>query len=98
MGRYLVLWEIDQTRIPIDRTERGAGWEALMTMVKTDQEKKLMSSWGAFVGETSGYTIYEGEETEVMIALQQYVPFARFKVHPLASIRQVDEMIKSLSV
>jgi len=34
MGKYLLLWEMDQTRIPIDPKERGTGWKALMDMVK----------------------------------------------------------------
>jgi hypothetical protein len=34
MWKYLALWEIDQTRIPVDPKEQGAGWSALMAMVK----------------------------------------------------------------
>jgi hypothetical protein len=26
MGKYLVLWEVVQTQIPIDPKERGDGW------------------------------------------------------------------------
>jgi hypothetical protein len=29
--------------------------------------------------------------------LQQYVPFCHFKVHPIASVSQVDEVIKALT-
>ncbi len=97
MGKYLVLWEVDQTKIPIDRKERGAGWGALMGMVRQDIEKGLTTSWGAFVGETKGYAVFEGSELEVMNSLQQYVPFVSFKVHPIASESQVNEMIKALS-
>jgi hypothetical protein len=39
----------------------------------------------------------EGTEVEVMNALQQYVPFVHFKAHPIASVSQVDEMIKTLT-
>lgn len=97
MGKYLALWEIDQTRIPVDPKERGAGWSALMAMVKKNLETGLTKDWGAFVGETSGYAIYEGTELEVMNAIQQYIPFASFQVHPIASVDQVSEMIESLS-
>lgn len=27
MARYLLLWEIDQTKIPINPKERGTGWK-----------------------------------------------------------------------
>jgi uncharacterized heparinase superfamily protein len=52
---------------------------------------------GAFVGELRGYDVIEGTELEVMNSMQQYVPFVRFKVHPIASVSQVEEMIKALS-
>jgi hypothetical protein len=48
-------------------------------------------------GETAGYSVLEGTEIEIMNALQQYVPLIRFKVHPIASEEQVNQMIKTLS-
>ncbi len=97
MGKYLMLWEIDTTKIPMSPKERGAGWNALMEMVKQDIKKGLNKDWGAFVGEINGYAVIEGTEVEVMNTLQQYVPFVHFKVHPVASVSQVDEMIKALT-
>ena len=97
MGKYLVLWEVDQTKIPIDPKERGEGWSFLMAMVRQDMEKGLTKEWGAFLGETKGYSINEGSELEVMTSLQQYVPFCKFDVHPVASENQVNEMIKALT-
>jgi hypothetical protein len=97
MAKYLILWEVDQTKVPIAPQERGAGWSALMNMVKQDIEKGISKDWGAFLGELNGYAIAEGTELEVMNMLQQYVPFVLFEVHPIASVSQVDEMIKALS-
>ena len=97
MGKYLMLWEIDTTKIPVSPKERGAGWNALMEMVKQDIKKGMNKDWGAFVGEINGYAVIEGTEVEVMNTLQQYVPFVHFEVHPIASVSQVDEMIKALT-
>ena len=97
MGKYLVLWEVDQTKIPLDPKERGEGWSFLMAMIRQDIEKGITKDWGAFVGETKGYAVDEGTELEVMNALQQYVPFCIFKVHPISTESQVNEMIKALS-
>ena len=36
MGKYMALWEIDQSKIPIDPKERGDGWSMLMAMVRQD--------------------------------------------------------------
>ena len=97
MGKFLVLWEVDQTKIPIDPKERGDGWSLLMAMVNQDVEKGITKDFGAFVGQNNGYSVHEGTELELMNTLAQYVPFCIFKVHPVASESQVNEMIKGLS-
>ena len=97
MGKYLVLWTIDQTKIPVDPKQRAQGWRLLMSMVRQDIEKGITKDWGAFLGEENGYAISEGPELEVMKSLQQYVPFCVFNVHPIATEGQVNEMIKALS-
>ena len=97
MGKYLVLWEVDQTKIPINPKERKEGWSMLMAMTGQDMEKGLTKDWGAFVGENKGYAVSEGTELEVMSSMQQYVPFCTFKVYPIATMQQVNEMIKALA-
>jgi hypothetical protein len=97
MGKYLALWEIDQTKVPISPQERGSGWGALMDMVKEDLKKGTLKDWGAFVGEINGYSIAEGTEVEVANAFHRYVPWVSFKVHPIASVSHVDEVIKALT-
>ena len=97
MAKYLIIWEVDQTKIPIDPKERGDGWSLLMAMVRQDFEKGITKDWGGFVGQTNGYAIFEGTEVEVMKALQQYVPFCIFKVLPISTESQVNEMIAALS-
>ena len=97
MGKYLLLWEIDQTKIPIDPKERGAGWGLLIDMVKKDIEKGLIKEWGAFVGEINGYCVVEGNEVEIGNFVQQYVPFVFFKSYPAASVDQVSEIVEALS-
>ncbi|MBW1707983.1 MAG: hypothetical protein JRJ86_22960 [Deltaproteobacteria bacterium] len=97
MGKYLVLWEVDQTKIPLDPKQRGEGWSFLMAMIRQDIEKGITKDWGSFVGESKGYAVNEGTELEVMKALQQYVPFCIFSVHPISTESQVNEMIKGLT-
>jgi hypothetical protein len=97
MGRYLVLWEIDKTHIPADPKERAAGWAVLMEMVKKDIEKGIIKEWGAFVGQHRGFDVVEGTEVEVANMIQQYVPYIDVKLHSIASVSQVDEVIKALS-
>ena len=97
MGKYLYLWEIDRTKIPLDPKERGVGFSMLMEMVKQDIKKGITKDWGVFPGEFNGYSVVEGTEVEIMIQIQQYTPFVFFKVHPIASAAQAEEMIKALT-
>lgn len=97
MGKYLMLWEIDWTKVPVNPKERGAGWSLLLEMVKEDMKKGLTKDWGTFIGELGGYAVNEGTELEVMNAVQRYTPFVRFKIHSIGSVSQVDEMIKALT-
>ena len=97
MGKYLVLWEVDQSRVPVDAKEKGAGWGALLEMVKQDIKAGITKDWGGFVGEINGYAVLEGTEVEVGKALTKYSPYVHFKVHPISSVSQVGEVIKILT-
>jgi len=44
-----------------------------------------------------GYSIYDSTKREMMKALQQYVPFVIFTVDPIATVDDVNEMLKALS-
>ena len=97
MGKFLSLWEVDPSRVPVSPQERAAGWSALVNMVKEDMKKGLIKDWGAFVGEINGYAIAEGTEVEIGKMNVQYAPFVRFKVYPIASLSDVEQVIKSLA-
>jgi len=97
MGTYLMLWQLDSARVPVDPKERGAAWSAMMEMVKKDLEKGILKDWGAFVGEGRGFGIMEGTETEISINLQRYSPYVHFETHPIMSVSQVGEMLKALA-
>ena len=96
MGKYLVLWKMDQSRVSVDPKERGAARLAFLELVKKDLETGTATDWGAFVGEAKGYVIHEGSEVEVAVALEQYVPFAHYKVHPISTLGQVKQATEAL--
>ena len=60
-------------------------------------KKGITKDWGAFTGKFYGYSVVEGTEVEILKQIQQYTPFVFFKVHPIASVAQGEEMIKALS-
>ena len=95
MGRYLILWEVDSTRVPVDAKERGTAWLAMVEMVKADMKKGLSKDWGAFAGELHGYGVYEGTEVAIMTELMKYAPYVKFEVHAVGTMAQVEEAIKA---
>jgi hypothetical protein len=97
MGRYLLLWDLDPTKIPVDIKERGNGFTMLLDMVKEDMKAGKTKDWGVFVGEFAGYSVTEDTEVELMSRLQRYAPYVHFKVHPIGSVAQVEEMIKAMT-
>jgi len=97
MPKYFVTWEIDTSKVPISREERAAAWGPMIEMVKQGIKEGRIKEWGAFVGEMRGYSIAEGTEAEIGIFNQQWVPFVNFKVHPVATISDLEKVIQSLS-
>jgi hypothetical protein len=96
MGKYLLIWRLDPTRVPVDPEERARQWAGLLAMVNKDLEKGLTKDWGIFPGEGNGYMIAQGGETEISIMLQQYYPFVHFETHPIMSVSQAEEVIKGM--
>ena len=97
MAKYLVLFELDRSKTPIDPKERGAAWGAMLDMVKQDIKEGVTTDWGSFLGENGGYMVYKGSEMELEKRLQQYVPFVTFKVYRIMSVEQMAELAKSLT-
>ena len=96
MGKYFMTWEIDQNKVPISREERAAVWKPMIDMVKQGIKEGRIKERGAFVGEMAGYSIAEGTEVEIGAFNQNWVPFISFKVHPVATVSDIEEMIASL--
>ena len=96
MGKYLMLWDMNRNLIPIDPHERGQGYAALMEFVQQDIEVGLTKDWGCYVGQGNGYAIVEGTEVEISKMVQRYSPYCEFSTHPVASLDQMNEVIKAL--
>ena len=97
MAKYLILWELDDSRMPEDPKERGAAWTMMADMVKQDMKAGTHDDWGSYVGGGKGYAISEGSELEIAQLMQKFVPFVKFEVHQVMTIDQVAELAKSLT-
>ena len=97
MGKYIVLWEADESKIPLDAKERQAGWLMALETTRQDIKDGLAKAWGCYLGQPNGFTIAEGTEEEIINMSLKYMPFFRFKIIPFASIDQVEASIKAMA-
>ena len=97
MAKYLLLWELNEDKMPDDPKARGEGWAMMLDMIKQDLETGVHSDWGTFVGEMRGYTVMENDPVELMKLIQRFAPFVVFEVHQVVSVDDVMEVAKSLS-
>jgi len=96
MGRYLILWDVDESRIPVDPEERKTGWVMMLEMTKQDMEAGIVKDYGVFIGQTKGFTISEGTEEEMHALALKYVPFVRFNIYPLGTMDQVLRIVGAM--
>lgn len=96
MGKYVVIWEADESKIPIDLQQRKAGWQMAMEMVKQDMKAGKTKDWGVFAGQIRGFSILEGTEEEAHAQILQYVPFFRFQLYPVLSFDQTEKIVKAM--
>lgn len=96
MEKYLLQWRLNSSLIPADVQERASVWGKFMEMTKQDINKGLLKDWGGFCGESQGYCILEGSKLDLMKVTQKYVPFVEFEVHPVVSIDDLGELLRSM--
>jgi hypothetical protein len=96
MGRYLLMWEADESRIPVNPEERKVGWLGAIELAKQEIKNGLTTDWGSFLGETEGFSVIEGTEADVLRETLKYIPYFRFKIYPLVSIEKLEEAIKAM--
>ena len=97
MGKYLRLWELNDSLAPVDAKERGAAWSAMVETVKQDLAEGRDTDWGCFVGETKGYAVSEQDEVSIGKDLQRFYPYITFKTFPVMTIDQIAEVARSLT-
>ena len=97
MPKYLLLWEIDQNRVPIAPKDRAASYKVLTASVKDDFSAGTTKDWGGFAGENNGYAVFEGTHLQLGLMMQKYIPWVIFKTHEISSLEDVNEMLDELS-
>jgi len=96
MSKYLMLWELDPTKVPADRKERAALWGPMIQMVKQQMKDGTTKDWGVFAGGLEGYSVSDGNEMTLAKSVQRYLPYVTFTAYPIITIDQMEEVIEDL--
>ena len=97
MGRFLVYWKTDMSRVPEDPKEQVSLFTKLAEMVREDLKNGSTKDFGIFLSGHEGYTIEEGTEQEISLSILKYSPYIICKVFPFLSVDQLQENLKALS-
>ena len=97
MGRYLITWEVDMSRVPTDPKERAAMRTKLLEMTKQALQQGTISDWGTFPQGFKGYAIGQGSATDMAIGTAQFSPYVTFNVQEVMSVDEMLEAVKSLT-
>ena len=99
MSKFLIQWEVDTTKLPDNPEEQISLYIKQLNQVKEDfkREIPLKLDWGVFVGGHAGYSVCEGTEQDIALSLLKYMPYIKFKVHPVLTVDQVLENLEKLS-
>ncbi|KUO40100.1 MAG: hypothetical protein AVW06_02885 [Hadesarchaea archaeon DG-33-1] len=95
MGKFLMLWEIDLSRMPVNPAERGQLYNQLLQSVKNDMKKGL-KDWGFCVGNNRGHAIFEGSEADLGLLIEQYIPYVRFKTYLELDVEATEKMSQAM--
>jgi hypothetical protein len=96
MARYMMLWEVDESKTPEDPKAKKAQWLEFQEIVMKQLKEGKTKVWAAFAGEMRGYTIFEGSAVDLHTIAAKWVPFVRFKVKELLTIEEVNNATKAL--
>ncbi|MFC2014444.1 hypothetical protein ACFLUP_00435 [Chloroflexota bacterium] len=96
MPKYLITWEIESARTPIDPKERGKMWTQMLSLIQQDMKDGKTTDWGSLPGEGKGYSISEQSALDLSKNLQRFSPFIKFQVNQVMTLAETIELSKSL--
>lgn len=96
MARYMMLWEVDTSRIPEDPKTKKSQQLGFQELVMKQLKEGVLKEWGLFAGEWSGYAIFEGTAVGLQTMVGMWVPFVKFTTEEVMTIEQVNKATKAL--
>ena len=97
MAMYLMTWEMDVSKIPVDPKERANAFLPLLQEVKKDMQSGLLKAWGSYPGEMRGFGLAECSEEAAVKMAHKYIPFVHFTTHPAVTADQMEKILKEMA-
>jgi hypothetical protein len=97
MAKFLILWETEFGRLSTDPNEQAAVLGKMMEMTKQAMDKGDITDWGIYAGGAAGYGIAEGTAVDALRGAMLFMPYVKFQVHPVLSMGEVAELMKSMT-
>jgi hypothetical protein len=97
MARFMLLWEYDTSRCPLDPKEKVHQWLGLTEVVKKQLKSGEIRDWAHFGAESAGYVIVDGDETDVLKVAGTFVPYVKYTAKTLLNIEQCEKVWKSMT-
>ena len=89
MARYMLLWEADTNTTPHDPKAKKTQLLGFAELIAKQLKEGVLKEWGMFSGETSGYSIFEGNSVDLVALTAGWVPYAKFKTRELMAVDEV---------
>ena len=97
MPIYLMTWEIDTSKVPVDPKQRAKAFLPLLQETKKDMQSGLLKAWGSYPGEMRGFGVAEGSEEAVIKMAHKYIPIVLFTTHPAVTVDQMEKILKEMA-
>jgi hypothetical protein len=98
MPRYLVLWEMDMSKMPTDTTEQAMLLQKMSAMTKQWLKDRPGAQWGMSLDASRGFALHTSAETWKDMAkhFMSFKPYIKGDHFEVLSIEEADEVLKSM--
>lgn len=97
MPIYLMTWEIDTSKVPLNSKERANVFLPMLRETKKDMQSGLLKAWGSYPGEMRGFGLFEGSDEEAIKMAHKYIPIVNFTTHPAVTADQLEKILEEMA-
>jgi hypothetical protein len=94
MAKFLILWHLNPTAVPLDPAEHAKLNEMLYARIDNMLKKGEIMEFGFFLEGSSGYAISEGESADTFNLLTGFFPIIRFEPREIIPYKTGKEILR----